>query len=159
MKNKIINQIELEAILDLMRIESQKIVFTNGCFDILHPGHVDYLSKAKKMADVLIVGLNSDASVTRLKGNDRPVNDLRFRSHMLAALESVDFVVAFEEDTPYDLIDLVRPDILVKGSDYDPSEIVGADIVNENGGTVKTIDFLEGYSSSDIINRIKDLRS
>ena len=157
--SKIINHIELESILELMRSQGQKIVFTNGCFDILHPGHIDYLYKAKKLADLLIVGLNSDDSVRRLKGDERPVNDLQFRTKMLAGLESVDFIIAFDEDTPYKLINTIKPDVLVKGSDYTIDEIVGADIVKESGGVVQTIDFVEGYSTSEIIHRIKELRS
>ena len=156
---KIINYSELGGLLELMQTENQKIAFTNGCFDILHPGHVDYLQKAKKMADLLIVGINSDESVKRLKGEDRPINKLNDRMLLLAALESVDFVISFEEDTPYNLIKRINPDVLVKGSDYKTSEIVGADIVTDKGGAVRTIDFLESYSSTSIIEKIKSLKS
>lgn len=135
--------------------KGNKIVFTNGCFDILHVGHLDYLEHARSLGDKLIVGLNSDDSVRRLKGNNRPVNDNYLRSRALAALQFVDAVVFFEEDTPFELITLVKPDILVKGGDYLAENIVGADIVTENGGQVKIIPFTEGFSTTSFIERIK----
>lgn len=137
------------------RLHQQKIVFTNGCFDILHRGHVTYLAQARQMGDLLVVGLNSDASVRRLKGPERPVNDEQSRALLLAALEMVDYVVLFEEDTPYNLILKVKPDLLVKGGDYDIDNIVGADFVRQRGGEVHTIPFVQGFSSSSIIDHLK----
>lgn len=137
------------------RLHQQKIVFTNGCFDILHRGHATYLAQARQMGDLLVVGLNSDASVRRLKGPDRPVNDEQSRALLLAALEMVDYVVLFEEDTPYNLILKVKPDLLVKGGDYDIDNIVGADFVRQRGGEVRTIPFVQGFSSSSIIDHLK----
>ncbi|MBL7927419.1 MAG: D-glycero-beta-D-manno-heptose 1-phosphate adenylyltransferase [Bacteroidia bacterium] len=133
----------------------KKIVFTNGCFDLLHLGHVDYLSKAAALGDVLVIGLNADASVSRLKGPARPITDEKSRGLILCALAFVDAVVWFGADTPYELIKLVKPHVLVKGADYEPHKIVGYDIVTGNGGTVKTIDFLPGYSTSLIEKKIK----
>ena len=132
----------------------KRIVFTNGCFDLLHPGHIDYLDKAKQLGDVLIVGLNDDASIRRLKGAKRPINPLPDRACMLAALKSVDLVVPFSEDTPLNLIKTLLPDVLVKGGDYQPDEIVGASEVRTNGGQVIVMPFLEGHSSTSLINRI-----
>ena len=137
------------------RLHQQKIVFTNGCFDILHRGHVTYLAQARQMGDLLVVGLNSDASVRRLKGPERPVNDEQSRALLLAALEMVDYVVLFEEDTPYNLILKVKPDLLVKGGDYDIDNLVGADFVRQRGGEVRTIPFVQGFSSSSIIDHLK----
>lgn len=137
------------------RLHQQKIVFTNGCFDILHRGHATYLAQARQMGDLLVVGLNSDASVRRLKGPERPVNDEQSRALLLAALEMVDYVVLFEEDTPYNLILKVKPDLLVKGGDYDIDNIVGADFVRQRGGEVRTIPFVQGFSSSSIIDHLK----
>lgn len=130
----------------------KRIVFTNGCFDILHLGHVEYLAKAKDMGDLLIVGLNTDDSVKRLKGPSRPINPENARAHVLAALQFVDYVVLFNEDTPYQLIKAISPDVLVKGGDYIINEIVGADLVSENGGEVKVIPLTEGFSTSKIVN-------
>lgn len=129
-----------------------KIVFTNGCFDILHLGHITYLEKAKALGEILIVGLNSDSSVKRLKGDSRPVKDSDNRAAVLAGLASVDIVILFEEDTPLQLIKAVVPDLLIKGGDYKLEDIVGADFVVENGGEVKTIDFVVGQSSSNFLN-------
>ncbi|WP_375580116.1 D-glycero-beta-D-manno-heptose 1-phosphate adenylyltransferase [Marivirga tractuosa] len=134
--------------------KDQKVVFTNGCFDILHLGHVDYLEKAAAKGDKLIVALNTDASVSKLKGPTRPVNNENARARIIAALAFVDAVVFFTEDTPLSLIKLLKPDVLVKGSDYKISNIVGADVVMENGGTVETIELVEGYSTTNIINKI-----
>ena len=137
-----------------VKLHSQKIVFTNGCFDVLHFGHVQYLLEARKLGDLLVVGLNSDASVRRLKGESRPINGENERAFVLAALEFVDYVVVFEEDTPKKLIETVRPDVLVKGGDYQIENIVGADFVMQNGGTVTTIPFVEGFSSTRIIEQL-----
>lgn len=132
-----------------------KVVFTNGCFDILHLGHVDYLEKARNLGNRLVVGLNTDDSVSRFKGPSRPLQDERSRARVLAALGFVDLVVLFDEDTPKNLISELIPNILVKGSDYLAENIVGADVVQQNGGVVKTIDFVPGYSTTRIIEKIK----
>ena len=133
----------------------KKVVFTNGCFDILHLGHVDYLEKARALGDKLVLGLNSDNSVSRFKGPNRPIQDQNSRSHVLASLQFIDLVVFFDEDTPFNLISRLLPDVLVKGSDYLAENIVGADVVKSNGGVVKTIEFVPGYSTSRIIQKIK----
>ena len=130
------------------------IVFTNGCFDILHRGHIEYLTEAKEQGDYLIVGLNTDASVKRLKGENRPINCEEDRALMLAALECVDYVILFDEDTPEQLIRSIKPDILVKGGDYTPEQIVGAPFVLKDGGSVLTIPFVDGYSTTQMIERI-----
>jgi len=135
-----------------------KVVFSNGCFDIIHAGHVDYLEKAKQKGDYLIVGLNSDNSVRRIKGKDRPIVDEVSRSRVLTALAFVDAVVMFDEDTPIELIKAIMPDILVKGKDYDISNIIGADIVLQNGGKVETIELTKGLSTTNVINKILNLK-
>ncbi|OQX73082.1 MAG: D-glycero-beta-D-manno-heptose 1-phosphate adenylyltransferase [Bacteroidetes bacterium 4484_249] len=155
-KSKVFNNNTLKSCLAVWQFKNKKIVFTNGCFDILHLGHIDYLSKAKDLGDVLIVGLNTDNSVKRLKGKNRPVNNEEARALLLATLKFVDAVVLFDEDTPYDLIKKVQPDILIKGSDYKPEDIVGADIIKAKGGEIITIDFLEGYSTTAIIKKLKE---
>lgn len=134
--------------------DGQKVVFTNGCFDIVHLGHIDYLEKARNKGDKLVVGLNSDASVRRIKGEKRPIVPGYARARMLAAFAFVDAVVFFEEDTPKLLIEQVQPDILTKGSDYSPENIIGADFVISKGGKVETIDLVEGFSTSMIIEKI-----
>lgn len=151
-KNKILNKAELEVRLGQWRAQGLKVVFTNGCFDILHRGHVEYLSKASDKGDVLVVGLNTDASVKRLKGAGRPVNEEQARALVLSSLSFVDAVVLFDEDTPYELIKAVRPDVLVKGADYKIEEIVGYDIVTSYGGKVETVPLVEGYSTTSIIS-------
>ena len=138
-----------------LKLHQQKIVFTNGCFDVLHFGHVRYLLEARKLGDLLVIGLNSDASVRRLKGPSRPINGEKERAFVLAALAFVDYIILFEEDTPENLIKVVQPDVLVKGGDYDLDQIVGADFVKANGGTVTTVPFVEGYSSTHIIEQLK----
>lgn len=135
--------------------ENRTIVFSNGCFDILHAGHVDYLEKAKEKGDLLVVGLNTDASVRRIKGTDRPVNNEVSRARVLAGLACIDVVVFFDSDTPIDLIREINPDVLVKGKDYDISNIVGADIVLQNGGKVETIQLTEGLSTTSVIDKIR----
>ncbi len=149
-EHRIKEQKELVKSLKRLRREGRRIVFTNGCFDILHLGHVKYLEKAKSFGDVLIVGVNSDASVKRLKGENRPVNPEFDRAYLLAALDAVDFVTIFDEDTPYELIKVIEPDILVKGGDYEGKEVVGSDIAKE----VRLVDFIEGRSTSGIIENI-----
>ncbi len=153
-KAKILCGEELERKLAYWRFKNYKIVFSNGCFDILHAGHVDYLSKAADEGDVLIIGLNTDASTKRLKGPTRPINDQDARAMIMASLSFVTAVVLFDEDTPYNLIKQVQPDILVKGSDYKPEDIVGYDILKAKGGTVKTLDLLPGYSTTSIEQKI-----
>jgi D-glycero-beta-D-manno-heptose 1-phosphate adenylyltransferase len=150
--NKILDLKTLENRLAMWRLFKHKIVFTNGCFDILHRGHIEYLSQARDRGDILIIGLNSDTSVKNIKGEGRPVQDETSRAQILASLRFVEAVVLFNEDTPYDLIKVVQPDVLVKGGDYDESTIVGADIVKANGGEVVVIPLVEGYSSSKILN-------
>jgi len=135
--------------------EGKKIVFTNGCFDLLHPGHIDYLEKAAAHGDAFIIGLNDDNSIRRLKGARRPINPLKDRMIMLSALRAVDLVVPFSEDTPLNLISALLPDILIKGGDYQPDDIVGASEVRGNGGEVLVIPFVDGYSSSKLIHRIQ----
>ena len=153
-KNKIARtQEEASRTLSLWRFKDEKIVFTNGCFDILHRGHIEYLAQAANLGTKLIIGLNSDASVKRLKGENRPVNDENARALALASLIFVDEVILFDSDTPYDLIDYVQPDVLVKGGDYNPEEIVGYDIVKAKNGKIITIDFVEGYSTTSILNK------
>lgn len=146
--------------LSAWRAAGQRIVFTNGCFDLLHYGHVHYLSDARDLADRLVVGLNSAASVRRLKGPNRPINDELTRMHLLAALEVVDAVVVFEADTPIELIKIVQPDFLVKGGDWKPEQIVGSDLVLARGGQVLSLPFVEGYSTTNIEQKIlgNDLR-
>jgi len=152
-KTKIIPRVEIARLCDRLRRRKKKIVFTNGVFDIIHMGHVHYLSKAKSMGDVLIVGLNTDSSVKKFKGPKRPINRQSDRAGVLAALEMVDYIVLFGEETPEKLIRQVKPDILVKGADYKLNEIVGADFVQSYGGAVKRIKLLKGRSTTDIIRR------
>ena len=153
-KNKIQNWNEIQATVANWKNDNQTIVFTNGCFDLLHYGHVHCLADAKDCGHKLIVGLNSATSVARLKGAHRPINDELTRQHLLASLEVVDAVVVFEEDTPLALIELVMPDVLVKGGDWQPHQIVGSTEVLENGGAVKSLPFVEGYSTTNIEAKI-----
>ena len=154
-QSKILDRQSLKNQLAVWRFLNKKIVFSNGCFDILHLGHIDYLSKASDFGDVLIIGLNTDNSVRKLKGNNRPINDEKSRAMILASLQFVTAVILFDEDTPYDLIKFVQPDILVKGSDYLEEDIVGFDIVKAKGGEVKIIDLVPDISTTIIENRIK----
>ena len=142
-------------IINIIKAERKKIVFTNGCFDLLHVGHIRYLAQAKKLGDFLIIGLNSDSSVKELKGEDRPINSFEDRANLLSAIESVDSVIMFREQTPENLIKDIVPDILVKGGDYNIEDIVGYQTVMQNGGQVKTLSFYDGYSSTNYINKIK----
>ena len=153
------SHIEIQDIKNIskdLHTEEKRIVFTNGCFDILHLGHIDYLNKSAKLGTKLIIGLNSDESVRQIKGESRPIQDEISRANILAALNCVDAVVLFDEKTPQEIIKRILPNILVKGADYTVDEIVGAKTVLESGGQVQTIPFLEGYSSSSIINKIKN---
>jgi len=154
-QSKIIDIEQLDSKLAYWNFKNQKIVFTNGCFDILHRGHIEYLAQAANFGDILMIGLNTDDSVRKLKGDSRPVQDQYARALLLASLHFVHAVVYFNEDTPYELIKKVQPDILIKGSDYHVEDIVGSDIVMQKGGEVKTIDFIPGYSTTSIIDKLK----
>lgn len=151
---KVLTTVQLQPMLELWRFFGKKVVFTNGCFDLLHLGHLDYLSKAADLGDIFIIGVNTDASVSRIKGPMRPVNDQQSRAMLLAAFGFVDAVVLFDEPTPKALIDFIQPDVLVKGDDYKAEDIVGYDTVMAKGGKVATIPLVEGYSTTAIINRI-----
>ncbi len=146
--------VEIKSIRKKLKDEKKKVVFTNGCFDLIHAGHVDYLSKAKMLGDVLIVGLNSDASVKRIKGESRPILSEKERAFIVSNLKPVDYVTIFEEDTPAKLIEELVPDILVKGADWPIDKIIGREVVVSNGGEVKTIEFVNDQSTSKIINFI-----
>lgn len=147
---------QLKKAVMVWRLKNDNIVFTNGCFDILHLGHVDYLSKAKDLGGRLIVGVNTDSSVKRLgKGDTRPINNEMSRSMLIASLQFVDAVIVFDEDTPFELIKALEPDVLVKGADYSIDKVVGADIVQSKGGKVELIEFLEGYSTTAIEKKIR----
>ena len=150
----ILDQVEAKKTVGKWRNDEKVIVFTNGCFDIIHRGHVEYLRKAKLLGDILIIGLNSDASVKQLKGKSRPYQNEQDRSAILDAMEMVDLVVIFDEDTPLDLICELKPDMLVKGGDYDSHSIVGASEVESWGGSTKTIPFLKGYGTSKLVDKI-----
>lgn len=145
---------QLQRIVSRLKADEKRIVFTNGCFDLLHYGHVRYLQEAKAKGDVLIVGVNTDLSVRRLKGPRRPIVSLHDRMRLLAALASVDYVIAFGEDTPLKLIMALRPDVLIKGADWQREKIAGADLVNRHGGRVATIALVEGRSTTDLIKKI-----
>ncbi len=154
---KLVSWKKIGKLSNLLKRQGKTIVFTNGCFDILHAGHVRYLKKAKKLGDILIVGLNSDSSVRKIKGKDRPVNNQMDRAEVLSALESVDYIVIFNGKTPERLIETIHPHILVKGSDWKGKTVAGADIVKRNGGKVVFIPVLEGRSTSKLIEKIKSL--
>ncbi|MDF1554788.1 MAG: D-glycero-beta-D-manno-heptose 1-phosphate adenylyltransferase [Deferrisomatales bacterium] len=153
---KIVDAREAVRAVAERRSRGERLVFTNGCFDILHPGHVCYLQQARRLGEMLLVGLNSDASVRRLKGPERPVVCECDRATVLAALESVDYVVLFEEDTPLSLIRSVLPDVLVKGGDWAPEQIVGREVVEACGGKVLSIPFVAGHSTTGVIERIEE---
>jgi D-glycero-beta-D-manno-heptose 1-phosphate adenylyltransferase len=153
--NKINSFDSIEKLVKQWKNDGLSIVFTNGCFDILHYGHLHYLAAARDLGDRLVVGLNSAASVSRLKGAHRPLNDEVTRQYLLAALSFIDAIVVFEEDTPIELIKRIKPTILVKGGDYALNQIVGADIVIENGGQVMSLPFVEGYSTTNLEQKIK----
>lgn len=154
-ESKIQSLSELEVTRHTWHDKAERVVFTNGCFDILHYGHLHYLAQARDLGDRLIIGLNADASVKRLKGEHRPIQDIHTRQMMLASLAFVDAVILFEEDTPLQLITTLRPDILVKGGDYKPADIVGAKEVQAEGGEVRVLSFIPGYSTSSIEQKIK----
>jgi D-glycero-beta-D-manno-heptose 1-phosphate adenylyltransferase len=154
---KLMSRSDLVRQAERWKLQDKKIIFTNGCFDILHKGHLELLSQAAALGDILVIGVNSDDSVKRLKGDERPVNDENFRALMLASLAIVDAVSIFPEDTPLELIESIVPDIIVKGGDYDPSTVVGAELVVKNGGEVIIIPLISGYSTSSLIRKIREL--
>lgn len=154
-KNKIVeDRNSLQNTLSQWRFQNEKIVFTNGCFDILHRGHIEYLAQAASFGTKLVIGLNTDASVKRLKGETRPVNNQEARAMLLSSLFFTDKIIFFEEDTPLELIRFIQPDILVKGADYKVEDIVGYDIVKARGGEVVTIDLTQGYSTTSILSKL-----
>lgn len=155
MRKNLINRSDIPRLIRSLKRKHQKVVFTNGVFDIIHRGHVEYLAKAKSFGDVLIVGLNTDASTRRLKGKGRPINSQLDRAIVLLALRSVDYVIMFGEDTPQKLIEQVKPDVLVKGADYKIPEIVGAEFVKSHGGVVKRVKLTKGRSTSNTIKKIR----
>ena len=155
-KNKIFSTERISRQVDIWKNYGKEIVFTNGCFDIIHRGHIEVLARAADLGDKLIVGLNTDASIQKLKGKDRPIIQENSRAILLAALDFIDAIVLFSEETPLDLINTIKPDILAKGGDYKIDTIVGHDIVKENGGEVILIPFVDGFSSTNIINKIKN---
>lgn len=154
-QDKIMSREALSHLCAGWRVKGQKIVFTNGCFDILHPGHIQLLLEAAELGDKLVLGLNTDASVKRLKGEGRPINDEQSRALIMAAQLYVDAVTLFDEDTPLELIQIIRPDVIVKGGDYTPETVVGNDYVTSYGGKVVIIPTVEGFSTTSIINRMK----
>jgi rfaE bifunctional protein nucleotidyltransferase chain/domain len=153
-ESKLKSKNSLVKIISSLQKQGKKVVFTNGCFDILHYGHAKYLEIARAKADVLVVAINSDASVKKLKGKDRPVVSQNYRAKMVAALESVDFTVIFPEETPLKIIQALKPDVLVKGGDWQEKDIVGADFVRRRGGQVYSVKFIKGFSTTDIIKKI-----
>lgn len=153
---KIVSREMLVELTSTWRAQNKSIVFTNGCFDILHFGHIAYLSKARSLGDKLIIGINSDNSVNRLKGKGRPIQDEISRAIVISALEMVDAVVIFEEDNPFELIKAIVPDVLVKGGDWEVQDIIGSDIVLKNGGKVMSLSYEQGYSTTAIERKIKD---
>lgn len=156
LENKILPLSKLKDVVLRLKSAKKRIVFTNGCFDLIHWGHIKYLQDARKKGDILVVGINSDSSVKRIKGKNRPVINERDRVRLIAALECVDYAVLFREDTPLKLIGLIKPDVLVKGADWNKNNIVGKDIVLNNGGSVTTIKFIKGYSTSNLIKKIAE---
>ncbi len=156
-EDKVLDRKKLLAAIEAERAGSRKVVFTNGCFDIIHPGHVAYLQDAAACGDLLVVGINTDKSVKRLKGSERPINPEGDRALLLAGLGSVDYVTFFDEDTPLELINALRPDVLVKGGDWPVEQIVGHEVVLGGGGEVYSLPFREGYSTTRIIDKIKAL--
>jgi rfaE bifunctional protein nucleotidyltransferase chain/domain len=154
--NKIENRKRIDKLLNNLKSGNKKIVFTNGVFDIIHRGHIEYLTEAKALADILIVGLNSDSSVKTIKGDSRPVNSEIDRAFVLVNLKPVDDVIIFSEDNPYNLISTVVPDILVKGGDWKPENIIGSDVVYKNGGKVISLKYVNNYSTTNIIKKISE---
>ena len=158
-KEKLKSINELIPVVRHLQKEGKKVVFTNGCFDILHPGHIRYLKKASRQGDILVVAINSDASVKRIKGDNRPINNQEERAEVLCALEMVSFVTIFEEDDPFEVIKALQPDVLVKGGDWRLEEIVGRDIIEAGGGKVLSLPFEKGYSTTSLIEKIISSRN
>ena len=156
--NKLVSREELIHKRESLKQAGRKVVFTNGCFDLLHPGHVRYLEEAKSLGDVLVLGLNSDKSVRKLKGEGRPILNQEERAEVLSGLAAVDFITIFDEETPQSLIAVLQPDVLVKGGDWQIDQIVGKEEVESAGGVVMSLPFVDGSSTSDIINRIHKLK-
>ncbi len=154
LEKKIQDLRKLKKLIPCLKAQHKKIVFTNGCFDLLHYGHVKYLQDARKKGDILVVGINSDTSVKRIKGKPRPVVNEKDRLRLVAALESVDYIVLFKEDTPLKIIKFIKPDVLIKGADWNKNNIVGRDFVLSYGGRVSTIKFVKGYSTTNLIKKI-----
>jgi D-beta-D-heptose 7-phosphate kinase/D-beta-D-heptose 1-phosphate adenosyltransferase len=154
MRRKILDNHDLNTAISQLRGQGKKIVFTNGCYDLLHVGHIKLLQRARSLGDVLVVGLNSDESVRSLKGPTRPLVGEKERAHVMAALDCVDIITVFPEETPMRLIEQIRPDVLVKGGDYEMHEVVGRDFVESHGGRVELVPIVEGFSTSDIVKRI-----
>lgn len=153
---RIFDRISAVRMVNVWRLKSDRIVFTNGCFDILHRGHVEYLQEAAALGNRLVVGVNSDASVRRLgKGDDRPLNDQDSRAKVLAALRCVDAVVIFDEDTPLEMITALQPDVVAKGGDWKPEQIVGADVVKARGGEVRSLKLVDGFSTTALVEKIR----
>lgn len=153
---KVLNSSNVNDFLKFAREQKKKVVFTNGCFDLLHIGHVRYLEEASRLGDILIVGINTDASVSQLKGPTRPIQNENDRAEILASLKAVDHTILFSEETPYNLIKQIEPDVLVKGGDWKPEQIVGSDIVLAKGGEVKSLQFIDGRSTTQIIKRSQE---
>jgi rfaE bifunctional protein nucleotidyltransferase chain/domain len=151
---KIVTREEAQRIVTEWKAQGEKVVFTNGCFDIIHKGHVCYLAQARDLGTKLVLGLNTDASIKRLKGDSRPIKEEESRALTVASFAFIDLVVLFDEDTPHELISLLVPNVLVKGSDYKVQDIVGADVVIQHGGEVKTIDFVEGFSTTNYVKKL-----
>lgn len=158
-RQKLYSKDDLTLKIRSWKNEGESVIFTNGCFDLLHPGHIDYLAKAASLGDKFIIGLNSDDSVQRLKGKTRPIQDEKARAFILSALGFVDAVVFFNEDTPFELISELKPDVLVKGADYKIDQVAGADAVIKNGGSVVLLPYLAGFSTSLIEQKIKNSKS
>jgi D-beta-D-heptose 7-phosphate kinase/D-beta-D-heptose 1-phosphate adenosyltransferase len=155
MRSKVLKAAALARVLSNFRAKGKRVVFTNGCFDILHPGHISYLKRAARLGDLLVIGLNSDRSVRALKGKARPVNNERDRAYVLSALPFVDYITVFGESTPEKLIRMLKPDILAKGGDWRLSDIVGSDFVRSRGGRVARIPFVKGYSTTSLIRKMR----
>lgn len=151
----LLNKETAKDIIQQLKKQGKKVVFTNGCFDILHIGHLHYLNEAKRQGDILIVGVNSDSSVKRLKGESRPINCQNDRALLLSGLKAVDFTVIFEEDTPIEILDILKPSIHVKGGDYKKEDLPETPIVEKNGGEVRILSFIDGKSTTNIVNKIQ----
>ena len=156
LKAKIFNIKDLSKIINEWRLNGDKIVFTNGCFDLIHLGHLEILARSADLGDKLIVGINSDMSIKKIKGNSRPIIEEDSRAKHLAAIEFIDAVVLFNEDTPYDLINILKPDVLTKGGDYKKNDIVGNQLINKEHGKVVIIPLTQGYSTTSILEKIKN---